>query len=117
MDYRIPRKTKVKKLEKTSFKSYLPKSSYIYTIYKLKLYTFNKKRNKNHRELLPLRRQLSGLIKRGKITYHGHNCFVSGDISYLKTYFKFRKEKLIFINNKEWRKLAKIYYQIKQLSY
>jgi lipoate-protein ligase B len=116
MDFKIPRKKKVKALEKTNFNTYLPKSPYIYTIYKLKIYTNNKKRNKDHRELLTLRRSLSGLVKRGQITYHGHNCLVAGNIVYLKNFFNFRKEKLIFVNHKEWRKLARIYYQIKQLS-
>jgi hypothetical protein len=116
MDFeKIPRKKKSKKLEKTSFKSYTPKSPYHYTIYILKI--FNKgKRKKDHREVLPLRRLLSGLIKRGKITFHGKNCFISGNLSYLKTFFNFHSEKLIFVNNQEWRKLARIYYQIKRLS-
>jgi hypothetical protein len=114
---KIPRKKKIKVLEKTNFKTYIPKSPYVYTIYKLKIYTNNKKRNKDHRDLLTLRRLLSGLIKRGRITYHGHNCLISGNSEYLKTFFNFRKEKLIFENHKEWRKLAKIYYRIKQLSF
>jgi hypothetical protein len=116
MEERIPRKPKVKSLEKTSFNSYIPKSPFHYTIYKLKIFNNNKKRNKNYRDLLPLRRKLSGLIKRGKITYHGHNCLISSDISYLKTFFKFYKEKLLYIDNKEWRKLARVYYLIKKLT-
>jgi hypothetical protein len=87
MDSRIPRKKKFKSLEKNSLKTYLPKSPYHYAIFKSNFFINNKKREKDYQELLPLPRKLSGIIERGRLTYHGHNCLVTSNKNYSINFF------------------------------
>jgi hypothetical protein len=114
MDFKIPRKLIKKFKEKAVNTTRLPQSLYHYTVETLKI--FKKKKDKNYLLLLPLRKVISRLIVKGKITSHGKNCLVSVNLEFLKTYFKFHSEKLAIVDHKDYRRLAKLFYRIKKLT-
>jgi hypothetical protein len=110
---KIPKKKKVKSLESFNKSRRLPKTLYHHTVKVLKIY--KNRKTGCFRDLLPLRKVITGLIHRGKITCHGHNCLVSLNLEYLQRYFKYHSEKLLVLDNPQYRYLAKIYYKIKNL--
>jgi hypothetical protein len=111
---KIPKKNKVRSLSRYDKSKRIPKSLYHYTVKILKIY--KNKKTGNFRDLLPLRKLITELVHRGKITSHGHNCLVSLDRDYLKKYFKYHNKKLLVLDHPQYRYLAKLYYRIRNLS-
>ena len=115
---KIPRKSlkfKTKSSNKIKIRSNIPRSTYEYSIYQLKILSHKKKKDhKIHKQLLPLRRTLIHLFNKGRITYHKPD-YISTNQDFLRSYFTSHPNKLISIKHPEFNRLSKIYYSIKRL--
>ena len=110
---RKPPKFKTKSLRKAKLNTNHPRSPYEYSIFALKILSIKKKAN--YTELFHLRRTLIHLFIKGRITYHGPDCYLSTNKEYLKDFFAKHQEKLKTVKHPDFNRLTKIYYSIKFL--
>ena len=112
----IPRKSpkfKTKSLSKAKLNTNHPRNPYEYSIFALKILLTKKKAN--FKDLFHLRRTLIHLFIKGRIIYHGQNCYTSSNKEYLKDFFAKHQEKLKTVKHPDYKRLTKIYYSIKIL--
>ena len=96
---KLPRKQpkfKLKSLRKVKLHSNYPRTQFEYTIYQLRILTSRKQHN--NKELLPIRQTLVYLINKGKITFHGTDCYLTANKQFLIDYFEKHKDKFVIFD-------------------